>query len=94
LRPGTVLKTLQGLDALRRPERLELFLLACEADARGRAGLAERPYPQAAFLKRALAAARAVEVRPLVDRGLTGEALGREIERLRIEAIAALEPHD
>ena len=90
LRPGTVQKTLQGLDALRRPERLELFLLACEADARGRAGLAERPYPQAAFLTQALAAARAVEVRPLVDRGLTGEALGREIERLRIEAIAGV----
>jgi hypothetical protein len=33
-----------------------------------------------------------VEVRSLVDRGLTGEALGREIERLRIEAIAAVKP--
>jgi hypothetical protein len=29
-----------------------------------------------------------------VDRGLTGEALGREIERLRIEAIAALKTHE
>jgi hypothetical protein len=27
-----------------------------------------------------------------VDRGLAGEAMGREIERLRIEAIAKLEP--
>jgi hypothetical protein len=49
VRPGTVLETLQCLDALRRSERLGLFLLACEADARGRAGLAERPYPQAAL---------------------------------------------
>jgi hypothetical protein len=32
--------------------------------------------------------------RPFVDRGLTGEALGREIERPFIKAIAALEPHD
>ncbi len=94
LRPGTVHRLLAGLDALRRPERLDLFLLACEADARGRAGLADRPYPQAELLRRALAAARAVEVRPLVEKGLTGEALGREIERLRIEAIAGLDPRE
>src|SRR5690606_7788826 len=39
LRPGTVLELLEALDAFRRPERVELFGLACEADARGRAGL-------------------------------------------------------
>jgi tRNA nucleotidyltransferase (CCA-adding enzyme) len=90
LRPGTLLKTLQGLDALRRPERLDLFALACEADARGRAGLSERAYPQGDFLRRALHAARGVEVRPLLERDLAGEALGEALERLRIEAIAAL----
>ncbi len=92
LRPGTVYKTLAALDVLRRPERLDGFLRACEADARGRAGLADRPYPQAEFLRRASSAARAVGTEPLLERGLSGEALGRELERLRIEAIAALEP--
>ena len=47
LRSATLLKTLQGLDAFRRPERFEEFLLACTADSRGRLGFEQRPYPQA-----------------------------------------------
>ena len=46
LRADTVLKTLESCDALRRPERFADFLLACEADARGRTGLENREYPQ------------------------------------------------
>src|SRR3982750_2510091 len=42
LRAETVVKTLEGCDALRRPERFADFLLACEADARGRTGLEDR----------------------------------------------------
>jgi tRNA nucleotidyltransferase (CCA-adding enzyme) len=49
LRPSTVLKVLNRVDAFRRPERFEKFLLACEADWRGRTGFENRPYPQAAF---------------------------------------------
>ena len=51
LRPQTVLKLLESLDAFRRPESVDKFLLACEADARGRTGLEERDYPQSAYLK-------------------------------------------
>src|SRR5688572_22529682 len=53
LRADTVVKTLEGCDALRRPERFRDFLLACEADKRGRAGLESRPYPQREFFERA-----------------------------------------
>ncbi|MEJ2529429.1 MAG: multifunctional CCA tRNA nucleotidyl transferase/2'3'-cyclic phosphodiesterase/2'nucleotidase/phosphatase, partial [Gammaproteobacteria bacterium] len=35
LRPSTILKLLQKLDALRRPERFERLLLACHADLLG-----------------------------------------------------------
>jgi tRNA nucleotidyltransferase (CCA-adding enzyme) len=73
LRPATVLKLLEGTDALRRPERFEQFLLACEADLKGRDGLENAPYPQAALLRRALAAAAAVDPQPLVAAGLGGE---------------------
>ena len=52
LRADTVLKTLEGCDALRRPERFADFLLACEADARGRKGLETRDYPQRDYLRR------------------------------------------
>jgi tRNA nucleotidyltransferase (CCA-adding enzyme) len=60
LRPGTVLDMLQGLDALRRPDRFEEALLAFEADFRGREGFQEREYPQAGRMRRLLAAVEAV----------------------------------
>ena len=87
LRPKTLLKTLQGLDALRKPQRFAQFLLACEADARGRLGLENRAYPQAALLRRVYEAAAGVQARPLVERGLTGLALA---EALRLERLAAI----
>ncbi|MES2606417.1 MAG: multifunctional CCA addition/repair protein, partial [Pseudomonadota bacterium] len=53
-----LVQTLESCDALRRPQRFEQFLLACEADARGRTGLERRPYPQAERLRSVLATAR------------------------------------
>jgi len=50
LRPATLLKLIEALDGFRRPERVQKFLLACEADAKGRTGLEERDYPQNAYL--------------------------------------------
>ena len=52
LRAATVLSTLESCDALRRPERFADFLLACEADVRGRKGLEERGYPQREYSRR------------------------------------------
>jgi len=61
LRNKTILKVFEKTDAFRRPGRFEKFLVACEADARGRSGLEQRPYPQADFLRGAFAAATAVD---------------------------------
>lgn len=61
LRPKTILKVLERTDAFRRPGRFEQFLRTCEADARGRAGLENRRYPQAGYFRGALAAAAAVD---------------------------------
>ncbi|MEJ2347461.1 MAG: multifunctional CCA addition/repair protein [Gammaproteobacteria bacterium] len=84
---GSLLKTLEQVDALRRPERFEQFLLACEADARGRKGHENDPYPQAEILRRALAACRSVDTGGLVARGLKGETFASELRRARIAAI-------
>lgn len=62
LRPTTLLKLIEAIDAIRRPERMEKFLLACEADSRGRAGLEERDYPQGDYLADLLRAVRAVDI--------------------------------
>lgn len=87
LRPRTIVGLLTDVDAFRRPERFEKFLLACEADARGRAGLEERPYPQADLLRRALDAAREVSADGLRADGVDGAELGEAIRVRRIHAV-------
>jgi len=90
LRADTVLKTLEGCDALRRPERFEDFLLACESDARGRKGLETRDYPQRQYFAAARAAVAAVILSPEERTGLSGEQIGQELRRRRVAAITAL----
>ena len=67
LRPLTLLNLLDTLDAFRRPERLQKFLQACEADARGRTGLELEPYPQSHYLQSALAAAQTINASALLQ---------------------------
>ena len=90
LRPESVLKLLQECDAFRRPERFAELLQACEADARGRTGREAQPYPQAAYLKAALAAAGAVTIPEAERRGLKGPAIGAEMKRRRLAAVSAV----
>jgi tRNA nucleotidyltransferase (CCA-adding enzyme) len=90
LKPSTVLRLLTSLDALRRPERLSLFLAACAADKRGRLGHQEDAYPQAGYLQRARDAAAAVRSESIVAQGLQGPAIGEAMTAARVAAIAAL----
>lgn len=94
LRPATILDTLQALDAFRRPERFEQFLLACEADSSGRPGYEHESYPQAALLKRMLTVAASVDAAVLAANGMKGESLARELRQRRITAIRAARAHD
>ena len=89
LRPKTLLNTLQGLDAFRKPQRFQQFLVACEADARGRQGLEDRDYPQAAWMQRVYQVAAGAPVQSLVEQGLTGLALAEALRIKRLAAIAA-----
>ncbi len=87
LRAGSILKVLEALGALQHPDRLETFLLACTADAQGRLGCEDTPYPQAEVYRKALAAAREVTAQPLVERGHAGPKLGLLMQSARIHAI-------
>lgn len=80
--------TLELTDALRRPERFEQFLLACEADARGRLGLEQDPYPQSGILRGALAAAKGVNIKALVDQHKNPQELALAIRAARLAAVA------
>ncbi|MFT5482495.1 MAG: tRNA nucleotidyltransferase (CCA-adding enzyme), partial [Halieaceae bacterium] len=84
LKPSTVLKTLEATNALRRPERFAEFLLACEADARGRLGKEDQPYPQKLRFERAQAAASAVDTTQLQASGLEGREFGKALRELRL----------
>jgi tRNA nucleotidyltransferase (CCA-adding enzyme) len=90
LKPATVLRLLGALDALRRPERLEVFLAACAADKRGRLGHEDDAYPQADYLRAARDAAAAIGAAPFVARGLAGPAIGAALEKARTDAIAEI----
>ena len=87
LRPSTILKLLQKVDAFRRPERFQKFLLACEADARGRSGFEDRDYPQAAFFERAWKEASKVTADQVANAEASGAEIGAEIDKMRLKTI-------
>jgi len=90
LRAATLTDTFAALGAFKPHNTLEPFLLACEADARGRTGLENRLYPQADFFRRAAKAAASVDTSPVLTSGLEGPKIGEAIRILRINAVAAL----
>lgn len=91
IKPATLLKVLEALDAFRREERLEMYLTACLADARGCKDREDLDYPQADRFRAAFATARAITARAFVEQGLKGEAIRKALREARIEAIAALD---
>jgi len=93
LRPETVLRVLERCDALRRPERFELVLLACEADYRGRLGWEDRTYSAADVWQRALATVRAVDAGAIaaeVAADKSPDAIPQAIAKARIAALKTL----
>jgi tRNA nucleotidyltransferase (CCA-adding enzyme) len=88
LRAATILRVLEATDAFRRPRRFEQFLLACEADARGRKGLEQRAYTQVDLLRGALAAASGVDAAAIAAE-YEGKAIGEAIRRRRLAAVEA-----
>ncbi|MBA1287504.1 multifunctional CCA addition/repair protein [Pseudomonas japonica] len=80
-----LLQLLQAFDVYRRPQRFEGFLHACEMAARAEG---KPSWPEGAYLHGAAAAARAVPVKPLVDAGHTGQALGEALKQARLAALS------
>ena len=89
LKPATVHALIARCDGFRKPARIGQLATVCEADARGRAGLEDKAYPQAETLRRLHAAAMAMRAAD-VAAGLEGPAVGEALRRARIAAIAAI----
>jgi tRNA nucleotidyltransferase (CCA-adding enzyme) len=95
LRANTLLELLENLDAFRRPARFEQFLLACEADARGRKGLEQRDYPQPEYLRRAREVAAAATLSAAEREGLQGFEIAKKLHDKRVHALKELKrQHD
>ncbi|WP_151980542.1 multifunctional CCA addition/repair protein [Acinetobacter guerrae] len=89
LKPGTLWRLLQRLDVLRRPERVEAFIQACECDARGRLGLENREYPQAEYMRKAIHIVRSIKASDLPE-NIQGAEIGEMLIQYRIDALAHL----
>lgn len=86
LKPTTVLKLIERCNGFRKPARIAQLAIACEADKRGRVGLADATYPQGPRLQQLFAAANRVRAAD-VAQGLSGTAVGEAIRRARVAVI-------
>lgn len=88
LTPKTLMKLFTAMDVWRKPERLEQLIIASEADARGRTGFENNPYPQGDYLRAAFKVAASITNREVIDAGFTGAGIGEEIRQRRLAALA------
>lgn len=90
LRAGTLVDLLQTLGAFKQDNHVEGFILACEADSRGRLGFENRVYESGDFFRKACDCAAKVDTSAALNQGLKGKAVGEAIRRLRITALNKL----
>ena len=90
---AALVRLLERCDALRKPQRFDEILLACECDARGRLGLENAAYPQRQRLAQALQAAQSVVTASIAEAaqaaGLSGPKIGDMIHAARVQALQA-----
>lgn len=89
LKASTLTDMLNSLGAFRPPYCIEDFLIACEADAKGRTGLENEPYPQSSYLTKAFETASSVNTSTVTNGTLKGPQIGDAIRQLRIQAVKA-----
>ena len=88
LKPATIVKLFDDIDAWRRPQRVEQLALTSEADVRGRTGFEAKAYPQGRLLREAWEVARNVATKPVIEAGFKGPEVREELTRRRIAAVA------
>lgn len=93
LRANTLTDMLSAIGAFKPDSKLEDFIQACLADARGRTGFETRDYPQADYLRAAARAAGAIDTTGILLADLQGPEIGAAIRQLRIKAIHNFKRH-
>lgn len=87
LQPQTLLKLFDAIDVWRKPWRLEQIIATSEADARGRTGFENAPYPQGDYLRLALHAAKSISIQDVIAKGIQGQAISNELQQRRLAVL-------
>ncbi|MFP1879312.1 multifunctional CCA addition/repair protein [Lonsdalea quercina] len=87
LQPKTLLKLFDSIDVWRKPHRLDQLILTSEADARGRTGFENKPYPQGDYLREAFKVASSVTSAQVVADGFRNVAIRDELHWRRRRAL-------
>jgi len=87
MRAETILGVIEALDSFRRPERFEQYLLAGEADCKGRTGYENIPVPEVPAFRHCFNAAQKITAKPFVEAGLQGQSIAEAMRNKRIKAI-------
>jgi len=88
-----LLSVLQRLDALRRPEKMQDFLVCCEAEQQLNSEGSTQPDQHPTItehLQQALKLCLAVTAQDLVAEGLSGKAIGETLQQRRLEQLNQL----
>jgi tRNA nucleotidyltransferase (CCA-adding enzyme) len=89
LKPVTVVKLLNQLDAFRKPEQMHAFALCCQADMQGRGGdFASKPYPQLDLLHQYLSAAKSVNSAEIAKQAEEPSKIKKALFKARSDAVA------
>lgn len=88
LKPQTIVKLFNAIDAWRKPQRVEQIALTSEADVRGRTHFEAKDYPQGRLLRESWEVAKAVSTKEVVEAGFKGAEIREELTRRRIDAVA------
>lgn len=89
MRPDTLVKFFARCDAFRKPQRFIDMLRASECDHRGRTGLEQQPFPQAAYLEGALQAAQAIDAGAIAQQQTQPQRIPEAILAARTAQVAA-----
>lgn len=94
LRAATVVRLLERADALRRPQRFDQLLQACDCDFHGRLGWADKPIVEPDFFRQALAAARGVDAGAIAKACDNPGKIPERINAARVAAVSAATGRD
>jgi tRNA nucleotidyltransferase (CCA-adding enzyme) len=94
MRANTLVSLMERCDAFRKPQRYLDMLSASECDHRGRTGFSDIPFPQAAYMERALAAAQSVDAGAVAQKFLDQpQKIAEAVHNARIAAVnLAIQP--